>query len=269
MGRRDASSAILLVASFALVAAAAVELAGDASSAGRYDELARAVATEAPAPGSAGMTGKVLEEGRSPVDWEALRELNGAACAWLEVEGTTVDVPVLAAPADDPDRWLSTDVWGNESATGAPYLDARCDADGRALMVFGHRTAYESYLFHDVSPLFEQQAFDGIGRAAWHTPGTGVTTFSPLCAASVDEGDSRWMPPVSEDPLELRAWLAWAVTESTARAAGAEAISSSALRALVLVTCNGRAFSPATRTVAVFVSGEAPPDGASSPVPLA
>lgn len=256
MRRGDVLTVALVAAGLALAVAGAFVLARDGSAARHYEELAEQVVRAGTEADNATGTSREAGDGNASraIDWDALRELNGAACAWLEVEGTTVDVPVLAAPADDPDRWLSTDVWGNESETGAPYLDARCDADGRALMVYGHRTAYESYLFHDVSPLFEQRAFDGVGRATWHTPESDATTFSPLCAASVDEGDSRWMRTSFESADGLRAWLAWAVGESGATSGEAPRLVDAASRVLVLVTCNGRAFYPTTRTVAVFVT---------------
>ena len=56
------------------------------------------------------------------------------------------------------------------------------------------------------------------------------------------------------DTQALRVWLDWAVSEASATNDAAGALASSATRALVLVTCNGRAFHPETRTVTVFVS---------------
>lgn len=244
-----AVSTFLVVAGLSTAALGAAALARDGATAASYRELARQVAPVTDAVARAGGGGET-----GAVDWPALLAQNGSACAWLRVEGTTVDVPVLASGEEDPDQWLYTDLWGQPSDTGTPYLDHRCSPDGNVLVVYGHRTAYESYLFHDVSSLFEQDALDAVGAATWCTPDGGTTTFQPLCAASVDMGDALWQRysfPIRE---ELRAWLAWAFGEADAVRAGASELAGQADRALVLVTCNGRAFYPRTRTVAIFVA---------------
>ena len=187
-------------------------------------------------------------------DWEALLSEQPETCAWLTVAGTSVDVPVMRATAEDPERWLYRGLDGNHSDVGTPYLDYRCSPDGRAMVVYGHRTLYESYLFHDLSGAFEQSAFDGLGTATWDTPGAGSSSFEPLCAASVDMADEAWHRYAFAGAEDMREWLSWAAGASSARAEGAEALAAGAERCLVLVTCNGRLLYPSTRTVTVFVS---------------
>lgn len=241
-------STLLMVAGLSAAALGAATLARDGMAAEGYRALARQVAPTG--DGAGGGDG----EGPEAVDWRALLAQNGSACAWLRVDGTTVDVPVLATGADDPDKWLYTDLWGRASDTGAPYLDHRCDPNGDVMVVYGHRTAYESYLFHDVSPLFEQGSLDAVGTATWDTPDVGPTSFRPLCAASVDMGDARWRRCSFPSREDLREWLAWALGEADAVRAGSPGLAARAERALLLVTCNGRALYPQTRTVAVFVA---------------
>lgn len=253
---RLAIAALVLAASVAMVALGAKTIVADLLCASSYERLAEEVLS----PGDGG--GRETAEGQggqgsegSPgtdVDWGALLSVNPSVCAWLTVENTTVNVPVLAAPADDPDRWLYRDVWGGSSETGTPYLDYRCDPQGSMLVVYGHRTAYVSYMFHDISPLYEQTSFDAQGPALWVTPSEALE-LEPLCAASVDMGDADWQRFEFGSVEELRSWLSWAVASSNARASDAEALAGRAKRALMLVTCNGRADHPTTRTLAIYV----------------
>ena len=242
-----AVSTFFIVVGLSTAALGTAAIARDGTAAASYRALARQVA---PVEDEAADAGGAVA---SSVDWDALLAQNESACAWLRVGETTVDVPVVVADGRDPDAWLYTDFWGQPSETGVPYLDHRCDPEGCVMVVYGHRTAYESYLFHDVSPLFDQAALDAVGLATWEIP-EGTTTFEPLCAASVDRGDARWQRFSFLGADELRTWLAWTCGEAGAVRAGAAELAATAERALVLVTCNGRAFYPQTRTIAVFVA---------------
>ncbi|WP_273395313.1 class B sortase [Thermophilibacter mediterraneus] len=256
-----ALTAFLSVVGLSTAALGVAAVARDGVAAASYRELAREVAAVDDRAGPSRSADD--RDPQAGVDWGALLAQNDEVCAWLRVDGTTVDVPVVAAEGDDPDAWLYTDLWGSPSETGVPYLDHRCDPEGRLMVVYGHRTAYESYLFHDVSPLYEQGSLDAVGDATWQTPVSGTLTLAPLCAASVAMDDGRWQRFTAADEKDLRAWLSWALEEADATRSDAAACAGSAERALVLVTCNGRAYHPETRTVAVFVAPGAGVDGDS------
>lgn len=246
--RRVTRVACWLVIACGVAAAAlgAWQLVCDHDQAQGYAELAAAAG-----PGS-GPSGDLARE-TDEVGWDSLLAANPDVCAWLTVGGTSVDVPVVQATDSEPDRWLYRDLWGSASDTGTPYLDHRCSADGRVMYVYGHRTLYSDYMFHDLSGAFRQQAFSELGDALWDTPDGSRARFSPLCAASVDMSDADWQNFGAKDADQLRAWLSWALSASSAQASDAQELASKATRALVLVTCNGRISHPTTRTVTVFV----------------
>lgn len=243
-------AAALGVAGAALVGWGARGLSADAATRASFSALEERTSASA---------GEQVGDAAGGRDWAALLAEQPECCAWLEVGGTTIDVPVMRATAEDPERWLYRGLDGAYSDVGTPYLDWRCSPDGRAMVVYGHRTLYESYLFHDLSGAFEQGAFDALGEASWETPAAGATAFEPLCSASVGMSDGRWQRYAFSGAAEMREWLAWAVARSSARAEGAEGLAAAAERCLVLVTCNGRPLYPETRTVTVFVTGEPPP----------
>ena len=244
-GHSQALTVVLLAVGVALLAAGVLLSARDERSADELASLAEtAHATDATPQGDA-----------AGIDWGLLSAQNPDLVAWLQVSNTSVDVPVVQPSAEDPDRYLYLDFWGEPSDTGCPYLDSLCDADGTVMVVYGHRTLYRDYMFHDLSGAFEQGAFDALGPAKWSTPAGGDASLAPLCSASVDRWDAAWQSVAKvRDVQALRVWLDWAVSDSSASNGAAGALASSATRALVLVTCNGRAFHPETRTVTVFVS---------------
>lgn len=244
-GHPQALTVVLLAVGVALLAAGVLLSARDGQSADELASLAEtAHATDATPQGDA-----------AGIDWGSLSAQNPDTVAWLQVSNTSADVPVVQSSAEDPDRYLYLDFWGEPSDTGCPYLDSLCDADGTVMVVYGHRTLYRDYMFHDLSGAFEQGTFDALGPAKWSTPAGGDASLAPLCSASVDRWDAAWQS-VSKvrDVQALRVWLDWAVSDSSASNGAAGALASSATRALVLVTCNGRSFHPETRTVTVFVS---------------
>lgn len=113
--------------------------------------------------------------------WEELDRTNPDVVAWLRVEGTSVDVPVCQASADDPDYYLYHDLWGDAVEVGNPYLDARCGPDAPEMTVYGHHTTVESYMFHDLSGVLRT---GGVRRARGRDVGgpgrPGGDAASPL-----------------------------------------------------------------------------------------
>ena len=104
---------------------------------------------------------------------------NPDLAAWLTVEGTRINCPVMYTPCD-PDHYLRRDFEGRDSRSGTPYFSALCDADSNSLLVYGHNMC-DGTVFSDLL-LYADEAF-----AREHpcivldTPG-GVLTFEPVAA---------------------------------------------------------------------------------------
>ena len=97
-----------------LSAAAALLLGGETVKEGwEYDNLAKDAETQT----------------ADGIDWAMLRSRNQDIAAWLRVEGTAIDLPVVNTRKGDPaDFYLSHDFYRNPSFAGCPYLDARSTA---------------------------------------------------------------------------------------------------------------------------------------------
>lgn len=57
--------------------------------------------------------------------YKAMHDINPDFDAWITIDGTDIDYPVMYTP-DDPERYLHKDFYGAESFDGLPFIDARC-----------------------------------------------------------------------------------------------------------------------------------------------
>ena len=57
--------------------------------------------------------------------FEELLAVNGDVCAWLTLDGTRIDYPILQG--EDNLSYINTDVYGSFALAGSIFLDSRCD----------------------------------------------------------------------------------------------------------------------------------------------
>lgn len=87
-----------------------------------------------------------------------LRGINPDVCAWITMDGTGIDFPVLQGPNNL--SYISRDVFGNFSLAGSIFLDSRDDAgfgEGYALL-YGHHMA-DGNMFGDLDRYKEEIFF--------------------------------------------------------------------------------------------------------------
>jgi sortase B len=60
------------------------------------------------------------------IDWDFWAQQNPDVVGWITVPDTGIDCPVVKAPANDPERYLTHDAYGAWNWCGCPYLDADC-----------------------------------------------------------------------------------------------------------------------------------------------
>ena len=69
-------------------------------------------------------------DGFPVIDWGWWQAENPDVIGWITVPGTSIDHPVVQAPAEDPDYYLTHDAHGIWNIYGAIYLDADCAESG-------------------------------------------------------------------------------------------------------------------------------------------
>ena len=119
---------------------------------------------------------------------EILRELSDDAVAWLTVDGTRIDYPVMQGKTNDD--YLNKDPYGEFSLSGSIFLDSRNDkmfSDPYSL-VYGHHMEYGA-MFGSLDGYADREYFDA------HRTGTLTVikgaeykiTFFASCKAQATE----------------------------------------------------------------------------------
>lgn len=83
------------------------------------------------------------DDGFPIVDWTYWQSVNPDVIGWITVPGTTIDSPIVQAPPDEPDYYLSHDIYGDYNIYGAIHLDAECSEQGldsRNAVILGHHS---------------------------------------------------------------------------------------------------------------------------------
>lgn len=92
------------------------------------------------------------------VDWAHWKEVNSDVVAWIEIPGTSIDMPVVQASEDNPTFYLSHDVYRDWNPWGAAYIDAGCKdgIDSLNVVIFGHHMAGPDTMFGEIADYHDQ-----------------------------------------------------------------------------------------------------------------
>lgn len=187
------------------------------------------------------------------IDWDALRATNPDVVAWVRVDGTPIDRPVLQSSGDEPSDWyLTHGLDGSYSSEGSAFLDERASADSGARLVFGHHMGDTGLVFSSVAKAYRQDAFDSLGEMWWGTPDGGALTLRPVMAMSVDASYAPIQRFGFATEGELREWLCGLMGDATATSADAEDVIGSATDVVTLCTCSSDRSGRRARTLVVF-----------------
>jgi sortase B len=184
-------------------------------------------------------------------DWGSLESANPDVVAWLRVEGTPIDTPVVQR---DDSWYLSHDFYGEPSGQGCPFLAMGASPDAGTQLVYGHHFTNTDLAFSTLAGAWQQGAFDGLGGLTWTTPDGGTIRLRPLCALRVDETFSPATRTSFADDGDMRSWLVAMREDASASSPDAAYDAEHALRVVTLVTCSSDLPGQRWRTVVVFVA---------------
>lgn len=89
-------------------------------------------------PASALLSGPAEKTASVIPQFQRLRAENGDIAAWIKIDGTQVDYPVMQTPRD-PEYYLHRNLAGQPESRGLPFLDAKSDLlKSGNYLVYGH-----------------------------------------------------------------------------------------------------------------------------------
>ena len=99
-------------------------------------------------------------------NYQLLVQENGHLAAWLMIEGTEVDYPVLYTP-DDPEYYLRRAFDGSYALSGSLFIGADCVPDGSNIIIYGHNMkdgsmfgSLDSYADEDYAKEHQEMIYD-------------------------------------------------------------------------------------------------------------
>ncbi|MCI2173674.1 MAG: class B sortase [Atopobiaceae bacterium] len=254
----------LLASGVGSISVGAVRWLHDVRSEEGYSSLAHAVteqaATQAAGPGGLEedadhATDQDAEEAASQgavgIDWAGLASLNPDVRAWVRVDGTPIDYPVMSGSTKEVDHYLSHDAWDEDAPVGCPYLDPGCEAWSTNRIVYAHRLSTTNGMFTSVAESYLRDEFETLGSCRWLTPEGGEEVFQPLCALQVTDDDDSVRRLSWPNRPALGSWLSDLCERADTKSPSWKMLSSSARNLVMLVTCSSRDGGP-RRTVTVF-----------------
>lgn len=69
-------------------------------------------------------------------DVKRLSELNYDCVGWISIKDTKLNYPVMQSK-DDPEKYKHLNFYKEQSSSGLPYMDARCNKDSTNIIIYG------------------------------------------------------------------------------------------------------------------------------------
>lgn len=172
--------------------------------------------------------------GAADIDWAYWTSVNPDVIGWIEVPNTSINGPIVQAPTEDPDYYLSHDLYRQPSASGCFYLDAACTEglNSPNCIISGHNMA-DGSMFASVRGYLDV-SFASEHRTIIVSEPNDTRMFEVAAARTVDGSEPAKRTSFASR-VALRAWLAEQV-EKAATVLNARA-ADDADQVVTLVTC--------------------------------
>ena len=146
------------------------------------------------------------------VGFEALQAINPDVVAWIFIEGTNINYPVVQGA--DNSYYLSRLFDGSSNSAGSIFMDYRNESDlsGRNTVLYGHHMQNGS-MFRQITNYKDQAFYDAHPVCLVMTP-DGNYTLEFFAGYVTDMNSQAWKLEFASDE-EYALWLADAISRST------------------------------------------------------
>ena len=145
------------------------------------------------------------------VDFAGLRQINSDVVAWIMIEGTNVNYPVVQGR--DNSRYLTVMADGRKNAAGSIFMDYRCQADfsDRHTVIYGHYMG-NGTMFHNVREYRRPGYFEEHPTGIILTPEKNFR-FEVIAGYVAKPDSDAWELTFASDE-DFSAWLAESMAAS-------------------------------------------------------
>lgn len=152
-----------------------------------------------------GYTETETGETRKKIDWQALRETNPDIAAWIELEGSSIDYPVVHGT--DNSWYLRHLMDGTYNDAGTVFIDAGNSPDftDRNTVMYAHHMLNEPLMFAEVENYKDQAYYDTHKKFLIHTPDAEYEMYP--AAGYVTTGSAGYVSLSFADDEEFLAYV--------------------------------------------------------------
>ena len=123
-----------------------------------------------------------------------LFSMNADCFGWLSIAGTNISYPVMHT-ADNPQKYLNKNFYGEYSQSGVPFLDSRCNSDSTNLIMYGHNMN-NGTMFADLCNYTDYSYFTQHPTVVFETK-NGVSVYTVFAVMKVKADD--WYKFITAD----------------------------------------------------------------------
>ena len=139
-------------------------------------------------------------------DAAVLRELSDDAVAWLTVDNTNIDYPVMQG--EDNDEYLNKDPYGQYSLSGSIFLDSRCDGKfhDKYSLLYGHHMDYGT-MFGALDDFIKPDYFKTHKKGSLITTGGDEYSITFFACLKAQANEKVIFDPVNTSNQKLLTYL--------------------------------------------------------------
>jgi sortase B len=176
------------------------------------------------------------------IDWDYWLSVNGNIVAWITIPETPIDYPIVQAPPDYPQYYLTHDVYNDYNQYGCLYIDADCSIENLNVLIFGHNMGYwETSMFSTLPKYLDTGYFNDHSTVIIQTQ-TEHKSLTVRAASNVNPyGYDKGMAFSNVDGLRLYYEELWGSAATRTSEPGSDSVS----QLFTLITCNNNGSSRA------------------------
>lgn len=136
---------------------------------------------------------KPIESADGTVDFSKLKAINPDVCAWVTLDGTKIDYPIVQGRNNY--AYLNRDFYGNFSLAGSIFLDTRNNNDMKDSysLVYGHHMD-NNLMFGDLD-LYKDKEFFQTNHSATIVTETDILKMSVLAVLEIPDSSEEIFNP--------------------------------------------------------------------------
>lgn len=140
-------------------------------------------------------------------DIALLSSMNPDCIGWVQINGTSVDYPVMYTPGWN-EKYLKKNFEKKRSSSGTPFMEERCELSSDNVIIYGHNMTngtmfaslakyYEDYEFFQNHPTFEFETEEG------------CRTFKVFAVAKVVSNEDWYYFVNAADSADFDKWISY------------------------------------------------------------